>query len=727
MTEIETIRFARDERGIVTLTFDDPGRGANTMSVAYVASMDRALARLEAELDDIRGIILNSAKSTFFAGGDLRELIAVEPDEAGAFAAHMRKIKGQLRRLETLGRPVVAIIEGAALGGGLEIALAAHRRIILDVPRIKLGFPEVTLGLLPGAAGVVRSVRMLGITEALDRLLLDGRQLDPEAALELGIADELAPDGEAATAAAKDWIADNPDATQPWDCPGYRLPGGSPDDPAMIPTLQGLPPRLEKQLRGADYPAPRAILAVAVEGAQVTFEEASEIEGRYFISLVTGQVAKNMIKGLFFDMQTVRGRRGSGTLDLDKVAVLGAGMMGAGIAYSCASAGLEVVLSDVDRAAAERGRSYSERLVAKAIERGRLSPAAAEELLARIVATDDPTTAGGSHLAIEAVFEDPAVKASAYSAIEPHLAPGAILASNTSTLPITGLAETVADPQRFIGLHFFSPVDKMPLLEIIRGRETDDATLQSALAFAARIGKTAIVVNDSRGFFTSRVIARFLDESIAMIGEGIPAPSIEQASAQAGYPAPVLQLIDELNLSLIQKIRDETRAAREAEGKSWDPHPADAVVDRMLALGRAGRLAGAGFYNYEEGRRTRLWSGLAEIFDQETTGTWDLRELIDRMLVIEALEAVKCVEEGVIESVADANVGSVLGIGFPRWTGGVLQYVDGFDGGPTGFAARCQELAGHHGARFEPPAGLVATATDGGSYADHHPPTISGR
>jgi 3-hydroxyacyl-CoA dehydrogenase/enoyl-CoA hydratase/3-hydroxybutyryl-CoA epimerase len=397
--------------------------------------------------------------------------------------------------------------------------------------------------------------------------------------------------------------------------------------------------------------------------------------------------------------------------------------MGAAIAYVCAKAGIEVVLKDVEQAAADRGKGYSEKLVAKAVERGRQSQEDADALLARIHPTDQPEDAAGADLVIEAVFEDPRVKAQVFAEIEPHLAEDALLGSNTSTLPITGLAENVSRPADFIGLHFFSPVDKMPLLEIIKGKQTGEETTWRALDLAKQIKKTPILVNDSRGFFTSRVIGTFINEGIAMLAEGVPAPSIEQASSQAGYPAPVLQLSDELNLKLMRKIRNAAKEAGESgsNGSSgWDSHPSETVIDRMLdEFDRPGRLEGRGFYEYAEGKRTGLWPGLREAFPPvDDPSQLSLRDLEERMLVIEAIESVKCLDEGVIESVADANIGSIMGIGFPGWTGGVLQYINGFEGALQGFVTRARELAAQYGERFEPPASLVERAEQGRPFTD---------
>jgi 3-hydroxyacyl-CoA dehydrogenase / enoyl-CoA hydratase / 3-hydroxybutyryl-CoA epimerase len=723
MSESSTIRWDKDDDGVVILTLDDPNQSANTMNAAYAASIKATVDRLESERDEITGVIITSAKKTFFAGGDLNDLKAATKEHSDEIAKFVHDGKAVLRRLETLGKPVVAAVNGSALGGGLEITLACHHRIVVDDPKIQLGFPEVQLGLLPGAGGVTRTVRMIGIVNALMQVLMQGQRIRPEKAKEIGIVDELVATREDLIPAAKAWIAANPDAQQPWDVKGYKIPGGTPSTPALAQNLPAFPANLRKQIKGANYPAPHHIMAAAVEGAQVDFDNASEIEGRYFVDLVTSQVAKNMIQAFFFDLQRATGDRGRPAeierFEPKKVVVLGAGMMGAGIAYVCATAGLEVVLKDVAEGAAFNGKSYSKRLVDKAVERGRSTREQADELLARITPTTNPAAAEGAEVVIEAVFEDPKVKAEVFAEIEPHLAADALLCSNTSTLPITGLAQGVSRPADFIGLHFFSPVDKMPLLEIIRGEATTDETMYRALDIAKLIKKTPIVVNDSRGFFTSRVIGTFINEGIAMLLEGVPAPTIEQASSQAGYPAPVLQLSDELNLKLMRKIRDAAKAGAQGDDGPWEGPPSEAVIDRMIDEGRPGRLEGAGFYEYEDGTRTRLWRGLKEAFPTvDDPSQLSLKDLEERMLVIEALETVKCLDEGVIESVADANLGSIFGIGFPGWSGGVLQYINGYEGGPTGFVARARELAERYGERFEPPASLVEKAERGEIYAD---------
>jgi 3-hydroxyacyl-CoA dehydrogenase/enoyl-CoA hydratase/3-hydroxybutyryl-CoA epimerase len=721
MAESTTIKYEKGDDGIVILTLDDPNQSANTMNAAYRDSINATVDRLEAEKDDIKGVVITSAKKTFFAGGDLNDLKKVTPEDAADFASFVKENHATLRRLETLGKPVVAAINGAALGGGLEICLTCHHRVIVDDPKAVTGFPEVQLGLLPGAGGVVRTVRMIGIVDALMKLLLQGQRLKPQEAKETGIVDEVVSSVDELVPAAKKWIeAQGEDfAGQPWDQKGYKVPGGTPTNPKFAANLPAFPANLKKQLKGANMPAPKNIMAAAVEGALVDVDNALAIESRYFVDLATGQVAKNMIEAFFFNMQAVNNRPRPDdveTFEPTKVVVLGAGMMGAGIAYQCAKSGIEVVLKDVSLEAAQRGKGYSEKLVAKGVERGKVSQEKGDALLARITPTDNAEDAKGADLVIEAVFEDPKVKAEVFAEIEPHLADGALLGSNTSTLPITELAEGVSRPEDFIGLHFFSPVDKMPLLEIIKGEKTSDATLYRALDVAKKISKTPIVVNDSRGFFTSRVIGTFINEGISMLSEGLPATTIEQASSQAGYPAPVLQLSDELNMKLMRKIR---KAAEEA-GISTD-HPSTGVIDRMLdEFDRPGRLEGKGFYEYDEsGKRAGIWKGLRDAFPVTVDPfSINLTDLEERMLIIETLETVKCLDEGVIETVADANIGSIMGIGFPAWTGGVLQYANGYEGGLQGFVARCRELAETYGERFEPPASLVAKADAGETYVD---------
>ncbi|MFE1799735.1 3-hydroxyacyl-CoA dehydrogenase NAD-binding domain-containing protein [Streptomyces sp. NPDC059517] len=733
MTESTTIRWEQDDTGVVTLVLDDPSQSANTMNQAFRASLTAIADRLEAEVQAdpaaIRGIVFTSAKKTFFAGGDLRDLIRVTPETAQQLLDGGLAIKRDLRRIETLGKPVVAAMNGAALGGGYEIALACHHRVALDAPGSKIGCPEVTLGLLPGGGGVVRTVRLLGIADALLKVLLQGTQYSPRRALENGLVHEVADTREDMLARARAFIDANPESSQPWDKPGYRIPGGTPASPKFAANLPAFPANLRKQTGGAPYPAPRNILAAAVEGSQVDFETAQVIEARYFVELAAGQTSKNMIQAFFFDLQAVNSGanrpKGVEPRQVRRVAVLGAGMMGAGIAYSCARAGIDVVLKDVSAEAAAQGKAYSEKLCAKAVSRGRTSQEKSDALLARITPTADPQDVAGCDAVIEAVFEDPALKHKVFQEIQHIVEPDALLCSNTSTLPITALAEGVERQSDFVGLHFFSPVDKMPLVEIIKGRRTGDEALARAFDLVRQIRKTPIVVNDSRGFFTSRVIGHFINEGVAMVGEGIEPASVEQAAAQAGYPAKVLSLMDELTLTLPRKIRAESKRAVEEAGGTWTAHPSDEVIDRMVdEFGRTGRSGGAGFYEYgADGKRAALWPGLREHFTRPDAKI-PFRDMQERMLFSEALDTVRLLEEGVLTSVADANIGSIFGIGFPGWTGGVLQYINGYEGGdgsgtgPAAFVARARELAERYGERFAPPALLVEKAAKGERFSD---------
>jgi 3-hydroxyacyl-CoA dehydrogenase / enoyl-CoA hydratase / 3-hydroxybutyryl-CoA epimerase len=710
-----TIQWDKDADGIVTLTLDDPTGSANVMNEHYAESMHNAVGKLVAEKDSVTGVVITSAKKTFFAGGDLKGMIKLGPEDAGEAFDTVEGVKRDLRALETLGKPVVAAINGAALGGGLEIALACHHRIAADVKGLVVGLPEVTLGLLPGGGGVTRTVRMFGIQNAFMNILSQGTRFKADKAKETGLVDEIVGSVDELVPAAKAWIKANPDShEQPWDKKGYKMPGGTPSSPALAGILPSFPALLKKQLKGAPMPAPRAILDAAVEGAQVDFDTASRIESRYFTQLVTGQVAKNMIQAFFLDLQHINGGGsrpdGIESVKIHKIGVLGAGMMGAGIAYVSAKAGYEVVLKDVSIEAAQKGKGYAEKLEAKALQRGKTTEEKSKALLDRITAAADPADLKGVDFVVEAVFENQDLKHKVFQEIEDVVEPNALLGSNTSTLPITGLATGVKRQEDFIGIHFFSPVDKMPLVEIIKGEKTSDEALARVFDYTLAIGKTPIVVNDSRGFFTSRVIGTFVNEALAMLGEGVEPASVEHAGSQAGYPAPPLQLSDELNLELMHKIAAASRRAVEEVDAVYVPHPAEAVVEKMIELERPSRLKGAGFYEYVDGKRTGLWPGLRETFKSGSTDL-PLQDMVDRMLFAEALETQKCLDEGVLTSTADANIGSIMGIGFPPYTGGSAQFIVGYSGalgtGQEAFVARAKELAAKYGDRFLPPASLT--------------------
>jgi 3-hydroxyacyl-CoA dehydrogenase / enoyl-CoA hydratase / 3-hydroxybutyryl-CoA epimerase len=735
MTDTQTqsaVRYDRDSDGIVTLTLDDPTASANTMNELYKESMAAAVDRLVAEKDDITGVVVTSAKKTFFAGGNLKRMIQARPDDAGEVFGNIEGIKADLRRLETLGKPVCAAINGAALGGGLEITLACHHRIAFDDPRTELGLPEVSLGLLPGGGGVTRVTRMLGLYDGLMNVLLTGTRFKPQAAKETGLVDELVESLDDLIPAAKAWVLENRDneeaAVQPWDRPGYRMPGGTPSSPKLAAFLPAFPANLRKQTKGANYPAPRAIMAAAVEGAQVDIETATRIESRYLTKLVVGQNSKNMIQAFFFDLQAINSGslrpEGVDRFQATRLGVLGAGMMGAGIAYQAARAGIEVVLKDVSVENAEKGKSYSATVLDKQIAKGKMSEERKQEILDRIHPTADPADLAGCDTVIEAVFEDPALKAKVYGEVQDVVNPDALLCSNTSTLPISELAGGVNRPEDFIGMHFFSPVDKMPLVEIIKGEKTSAETVARAIDVVQQIKKTPIVVNDSRGFYTSRVYGTLLTEAAGLLEEGVDPQTIERAATMAGFPAPPLAMLDEVSLTLTQHIRKATVEAAERDGIELPEQPGTALIDRMVDdFDRKGKAAGAGFYDYpsadDKGAKKRLWPGLREHFKRDDVDI-PLQDIQERYLFRMALETAACFAEGVIESAAAANIGSIMGIGFPPLFGGAVQYMQGYEdpagSGPSGlpgFVARARQLAATYGERFEPPAYVVELAEKG--------------
>lgn len=644
----------KDADGIVTVSMDDPDSAVNTMNRHFVSALEATVDRLETERDDIAGVVLTSAKKSWFAGGDLNLLRAADPARSAEETAHLEHVKALLRRVERLGRPVVAAMNGSALGGGLEVALACHHRIAAsDAEDARFGVPEVSLGLIPGGGGVTRLVRMLGLQRALDDVILPATRFRADDALAIGIIDEVAPAAEL-DARARAFIAANPAPVKPWDDKGFRLPGGSPTSPAIAGLLPAMPAMLRRQLKGAPLPAPRAALAAAVEGAYVDFDTASTIESRYLVQLTHSQVAKNMITAFFFDLQEINAGasrpQGFPRFTTTKVGVIGAGVMSAAIAYASAEAGIDVVLVDVSA---------------------------------------DPADFAGVDLVIEAVSDSVSG--------EPRVSP------------------EVQVPLALV--HVFPAADGMPLVEIVRRADTGDEAVARAFDFVQQLRKIPIVVTDARGFFTSRVISARIAEAVAAIGEGVEPASVEQAALQAGYPTGALQLLDELSLSLSQQARATARAATEAAGETWVAHPSEAVVDWMVdEAQRPGRAAGRGFYDYDEaGTRVGIWPGLREKFGSGSTSP-ALRDLQERMLFAEALEAIHCFDDGVVASVADANIGSIYGIGFPAWTGGVLQYVNQYEGGLAGFVARTRNLAETYGERFTPPPSLLARAAAGQEY-----------
>ncbi|HQG37753.1 MAG TPA: 3-hydroxyacyl-CoA dehydrogenase NAD-binding domain-containing protein [Chitinophagales bacterium] len=705
--------YTKDNDNIVTVTMDMQGRSANVINEEFGKRWLEMIERLEKEKAEIAGVVLTSAKSTFFAGADIDNLY--KQTNAQEIFDMCEGLKKQLRRLETLGKPVVAALNGAALGGGLEIALACHYRIALNNPKAQFGLPEVGLGLLPGGGGIVRLTRMIGLQPALP-LLTEGKRLKVKEALSNGIINEIAETPEEMMAKAKAWIKANPKAINPWDDKGFKFPGGNAQNPKVASMIPIVPAMTKKKTHG-NYPAVEAIINTAVEGSIVDFETACRIESRYFTSLATGQVSKNMINTFWYNLNAINagGSRPKGfeKYTTKKVGVLGAGMMGAGIAYVTALSGMEVVLKDVSIEAAEKGKAYSEGLLKKRVSKGKMTKEKMEEVLARIKATDKPEFEG-CDLIIEAVFEDRTLKAKVTQEAEKNMLTEGTFASNTSTLPITGLATASARPKQFIGLHFFSPVDKMPLVEIICGAETDDATLAKAFDYVLQIKKTPIVVNDSRGFYTSRVFSTYVMEGIAMLGEGQHPHVIEMAGLKAGMPVGPLALTDEVSLKLMDHIRKQTEKDLQAEGKSVPFHPGFAVCEKMLAANRPGKAAGAGFYEYPQGGTKFLYPELTKMFPQQTPLAQ--QEMIDRILVVQALDTVRCLEEGVLRSVADANIGSIFGWGFSPFNGGTLQYINGV--GLKNVIEKAKQLEAKYGERFSVPKLLQEKADKGELFVD---------
>ncbi len=705
--------YTKDNENIVTITMDMQGRSANVINEQFGKLFTDTLTKLEAEKAEIAGVILTSAKSTFFAGADIDNLFKqTDPKEIFEMC---ESLKAQFRRLETFGKPVVAALNGAALGGGLEIALACHHRIALNNPKAQFGLPEVGLGLLPGGGGIIRLTRMIGLQPALP-LLTEGKRLKVKDALSHGLINAIAETPEDMIAQAKAWIKANPKAINPWDDKAFKFPGGDAKNPKVATMIPIVPAMTKKKTHG-NYPAAEAIINTAVEGSVVDFDTACRIESRYFTSLATGQVSKNMITAFWFNLNAINagGSRPKGfeKYTTKKVGVLGAGMMGAGIAYVSAISGMEVILKDVSVEAAEKGKAYSENILKKSIAKGKMTKEKAAEILARIKATDQAAFEG-CDLIIEAVFEDRTLKAKVTQEAEASMLSDGTFASNTSTLPITGLATASSRPKQFIGLHFFSPVDKMPLVEIICGEQTDDATLAKAFDYVLQIKKTPIVVNDSRGFYTSRVFSTYVMEGITMLAEGQHPKSIENAGLKAGMPVGPLALTDEVSLKLMNHIRKQTEKDLAAEGKAIPKHPGLVVCEKMLEINRPGKAAGAGFYEYPSNGNKFLYPELTHIFPLKTPISET--EMVDRMLIVQALDTVRCMEEGVLRSVADANIGSIFGWGFSPFNGGTLQYINGI--GLKNIIEKAKQLEAKYGERFAIPKLLQEKADKGELFVD---------
>lgn len=719
---MQEMTFEIDGDGIATVSWDMPGRSMNVLSSESLAEFKQAIERIASD-DAVKGAIITSGKDSFLAGADL---MMVEQVAKGPAPGQTREERAQellegeligfnrmLRVLESCGKPVAAAINGTALGGGLEICLACHYRVAADNPKAQIGLPEANVGLLPGGGGTQRLPRLIGIPQALP-LLLQGTSLSPEKAAKMGIIHKVVPAGEL-IAEARRWIKEEADPVQPWDKKGYKIPGGGPYDGG--PAAEMFAPAIStlRKTTYGNYPAQEAIMSCLYEGSQVPIDAGLRIEIRYLIQLLMNPASGNMVRSLFISSgELAKGARrptGEPAADVRKVGVLGAGMMGSGITYVSAQAGMEVVLIDTDQANAEKGKAYSDKLLSKAVEKGRMDAAAKDAFLARITPTTDFSALAGVDLVIEAVFEDREIKADVTAKAEAVMPAASIFGSNTSTLPITGLAERSSRPENFIGVHFFSPVDRMELVEIIMGGKTSDKALAIAIDYVRKIRKTPIVVNDSRGFYTSRVFGTYVAEGIAMLSEGVKPALIENAGRMSGMPVAPLALNDEVSLELGYHIREQTKKDL---GDAYKPSPADDLMEEMVKKqGRLGKKNRKGFYDYPEDGKKRLWPGLADIISQAAAQP-DVEELKKRFLYIQALETARCFEENVLTDVRDADVGAIKGWGFAPFTGGPLSLIDTI--GVAEFVAECDRLAQTCGERFTPNQLLRDMAAKGDSF-----------
>jgi 3-hydroxyacyl-CoA dehydrogenase/enoyl-CoA hydratase/3-hydroxybutyryl-CoA epimerase len=696
--------------GVAVVTMDMPGQSVNLMNEAYAGYMAHMLEAIRAAADagTLKGVVLTSAKKTFFAGGDIHAITRYQTERAwDECFASLAAMKGQLLQLESCGVPVAAAINGAALGGGLEICLACHHRVAIDAPHVLLGFPEVSLGLLPAAGGIVRSVRLLGLKQAIP-LLMEGTRLQASKAKAVGLVDDLAVDAGDLIAKARQWVLTHAGVRQPWLRKGYQIPEGNAFALANAGLLAMAPAVLRKKTRGL-LPALEAILSVAAESSVIGYLAAMKVESRYFEKLIRGPESAALIGTMYRQMNEITAKA-SRPLGVEpwaakKVGIVGAGMMGRGIAYACAAANITVYLKDVSLENAASGKAYSAKLVDKQIERGRSTPEKREALLALIHPTIDAADLADCDLIVEAVFEDIELKRKLTQELLPFLKPGCIFASNTSTLPISLLADAHAHPELFVGLHFFSPVDKMNLVEIIRGNRTSAATLAFAYDFVQQIRKTPIVVGDGRGFYTSRVFGAFCDEGVRLLEEGVDPVLIENVAKQSGMPVGPLAVMDEVEISLMAKVAVTNKYLDELLGEDFFSvhRHMNSRSQSMVGEGRTGRASGKGFYDYAaDGSKA-----LSPVWRQRFGRTADvsLDDIRDRLLFRQSIETVNCLRRGVLGSARDANVGSIFGWGFPMHTGGTVQLIEGY--GRDAFIRRASQLAAKYGERFEPPAELA--------------------
>ncbi len=718
---MQQMKFEVDSDGIATITWDMPGRSMNVLSDDALAEFSQCVARIKSDAA-IKGAVITSGKDAFLAGADLMMVQATatgnpahtkEQRVDALYASPIIGFSGILRALETCGKPVAAAINGTALGGGLEIPLGCHYRVCADNPAIQIGLPEAKVGLLPGGGGTQRLPRLIGIPAALP-MLLQGEPVTPQQALKLGIIHKLVAAGDLITE-AKRWILESPDAVQPWDKKNYKIPGGGPFDGGPAAEMFAMAIANMRKASYGNYPALEAILACVYEGVQVPMDAGLRIETRQLVSLFQHPSAANMVRSLFISSgELAKGARrpkAAPKSECKKIAVLGAGMMGSGIAYVSAMAGIDVVLIDSSVENAAKGKTYSGNLLGKAVAKGASSEAQKAAVLARITPSTDYSGLANVDMVIEAVFEDRDVKAAVTAKAEAAMPKGAIFASNTSTLPITGLAEKSIRPEQFIGLHFFSPVDRMGLVEIIMGKKTSDAALAVAIDYVRKIRKTPIVVNDSRGFYTSRVFSTYVNEGIAMLSEGIKPALIDNAGKMIGMPVGPLAVNDEVSLELTWHIADQTRKDL---GAAYKPSAIDALLEEMVVKqGRLGKKNRKGWYDYPAEGKKKLWPGIAQLVKQAATQP-DVAELKKRFLYVQALDTARCFEEGVLTDVRDADVGAIQGWGFAPYTGGPLSLIDTI--GAVEFVRECDRMAQAYGERFAPNKLLREMAAKGDSF-----------
>ena len=711
---MKTVDFKIDADGIAVLTVDVKDKPMNVITPEFMDDIAKAAEKITSD-DKIKGAVVTSGKSSFMAGADLKDLVATfdQRTDAAEVYGWCRRLQQAYRKLETCGKPVAAAINGTALGGGLELALACHYRVVGNHPKTRLGQPEVQIGLMPGAGGTQRLLRLMGIEAAL-RMNTEGKHIAPEKALQMGFVDEVVEPGKE-VAAAKAWVQATDTMDAPWDRKGFKVPGGAGLlHPAAIQT-QTVGAALMQKMTNHNYPAPLAIMSATYEGSVLPMDTALDVESKYFTQLLMDPTSRNMTRTLFLNKgaadKLVRRPREPEKRPVTKLGILGSGMMGAGIAYVSAYAGMQVVLLDTSKDKAEKGKDYSRNLLQKRIDRGRMDADTAADILERIQTTTEYADLAGCELVIEAVFEDTDIKADVTAKTEAVIADDAIFASNTSTLPITGLARASQRPEQFIGIHFFSPVDKMPLVEVIVGEKTSDVAIAQALDYIQQIRKTPIVVNDSRGFYTSRVFGTYSKEGITMLAEGINPALIENVAKQAGMPVGPLAVTDEVTLELSHHVMTQTKKAL---GDAYIATAADDVIHKFVeTLDRKGKRFGKGFYDYPEGAQKRLWPGLAEHYPQADKQPAP-HELRKRILYVQAIETVRCLDEGVVTHPADADIGSIFGWGYPPYTGGTISFIE--TEGLKKFVSEADRLAETYGQRFAVPDSLRSMAEKGETF-----------